>query len=363
MKFSTHSFEDVIFSVGTWNGYTVSAQTLKNLKNNFDSLKSKFKVPLKLGHNESQKVTDGQPALGWVDSLRLDNDSNPTKLYATYTDMPSIVFNAIKKKLYRSRSIEIEDQLRDGKKVNTVLTAVALLGSELPAVESLDDLGKYLASKDYDKNDLKKYKIDCSRDTSITHSNQLSFKIDINKEGSVMTPEEEAKLRDELTKSKLENASLVKDKADLESTNAKFSKDNADREEETKKALITEKRTGIKALLEIAVKDEVITPAQRETFSKLLGVDDDVKVIAIELDSVKELIGDSKTTMFSKKETASGQGSGGNENESPDDILTAKTFAHMEKHGVDDFEKAMFAVMKSDKKLSVEYMVSNGEYE
>ena len=205
-------------------------------------------------------------------------------LVATYTDMPTIVFNAIKNKLYRSRSIEIEDQLRDGKLMNNVLTAVALLGSEIPAVETLGDLGKFLMSKD---ENLDSYKIDYERDTSITKSNQLCFSMNIKKEASIMTDEEIKAMQAELAASNLKNAKLETENVTLNGSVKEFTKSNEDREALAKVAKVTDSRKVVTEFFEAAVKDEHITVAQRETFSKLLGVEDDEKVISIDIKDVE----------------------------------------------------------------------------
>lgn len=358
MKFSTHTFEDEIFAKGKWAGFDATEKVLRDIVANFSLLSSVLKVPLKLGHNEAQKMTDGQPALGWISSVRLDDESKPTKVLATYTDMPTIVFNAIKSKLYRTRSIELEDIKKGGEVFSNVLTAVALLGSDLPRVTTLRDLDKYLMSKDIDFNS---YKIDQHRDTSITVSDRVCFSINL-KEDLGMTPEEIKKLQHDLAAANLKAANLESANVTLTTANTQFSADNTAREENAVKEEVKTKRKSITSLFETAVKDEVITPAQRETFSKLLGVDDDTKVISIELEQVKELIGDKKTTMFSQNQTAADAGDY-DEGSSPSEVLSQKTFSHMEKTGSDDFEKSLNIVMQANKKLADDYKMSNGVYE
>jgi hypothetical protein len=360
MKFS-HSFEDEIFSVGNWEGFNATPQVLRDIVNNFKTFKSTLNAPIKLGHNDKQEVTDGQPALGWITAVRLDSETNPKKVFATYSDMPTIVFNAIKRKLYRTRSIELETLVKGGKLFKHVLTAVALLGSELPRVTNLRDLDKYLMSKDsgFTDDEYDNYKVASDRDTSITVKEQICFSININKKVSTMTPEEEAKLRADLAAANLKTTQLETDNVKLTGEKDAFSKTITDREATDKVEAVKVKRGEVVELFETAVKAEVITPAQRESFSKLLGVDDDVKVVSIELEDVKTLIG-GDATLFSKKPTGKEDMDQQNEDDSAEDVLTTKAFEHMEKTGSEDFEKAMFSVMRTNPKLSVEYINSNG---
>lgn len=127
-----------IFKVGTHNGLDFSAADLDAIVNAFDALKDTIRVPLKFGHNNEQTITDGQPALGWVDRVWKDG----IKLLADFSGVPTVVFEAIKNGLYRNVSIELlKDVGLDGGAVRPwVLDGVALLGADSPAVRGLKDL-------------------------------------------------------------------------------------------------------------------------------------------------------------------------------------------------------------------------------
>lgn len=365
MDFKTHTFEDEIFSTGLWQGFKATPSILREIVANFTSLTSILKVPLKLGHDGKAEVKDGQPALGWISSVRLDDETNPTKVFATYTDMPSIVFRAIKSKAYRTRSIELESMVKDGKLFKYVLTAVALLGSDLPRVNNLRDLDKYLMSKDAHgtDEDYAVYKVDLGRDTSITVSDQICFSINTIKKVDVMTPEEIAEMLKKNSALELANAKLTTTNVTLTGEKETFSKKIEDRDTADKATAVASKRNDIKEVFEIAVKAEVITPAQRESFSKLLGVDDDTKVINVSIDDVKTLIG-GDATMFSKKDTGSVNADKDEyEGMHPSDILSQKTFEYMEKHGKEDFVQASFSVMRANPKLAEANLRSNEEVE
>lgn len=127
-----------IFKAGRHNGLDFSDADLDGIVAAFDSLKDRTRVPLKFGHNGEQLITDGQPAIGWVERIWKDG----SKLLSDFVGVPSVVFDAIKRGLYRNVSIELlKDVGLDGDPVRPwVLDAVALLGADTPAVRGLKDL-------------------------------------------------------------------------------------------------------------------------------------------------------------------------------------------------------------------------------
>lgn len=103
-------------------------------------------VPLKLGHS-GERDTAGGPALGWVENLRLSADKQV--LLGDLTELPDVVYRAIEQKRYRQVSAEVFLDVRlvsekGGQRIGPVLTGLALLGSELPAVAGLRGLDKYI---------------------------------------------------------------------------------------------------------------------------------------------------------------------------------------------------------------------------
>ena len=144
-----------IFSAGEWTDS--GGQTVTWTTDNIDAMIAAFAagqpsdgVPLKVGHTPdgfNKKVADalgvpiilttgdgdggrGQLRLGQVASLtRKDN-----KLIATFANVPVALADLIEGDQYHSVSVEMEKS-DDGKYL--MLTAVALLGSEAPAVENL----------------------------------------------------------------------------------------------------------------------------------------------------------------------------------------------------------------------------------
>lgn len=140
-----HEFDIEVFASGKWNGDTYTDDDLDTMVKAFSDLQGEIKPPVKLGHNDSQMkeiLKDGQPALGWVSRLRKAG----SKLIATVTQVPDLVYQAIKAGRYKRVSSEIYwNYKKGGSTYNKVLAGVALLGADIPAVSTLADLEAYLA--------------------------------------------------------------------------------------------------------------------------------------------------------------------------------------------------------------------------
>ena len=135
-----------IFSIGTWKGDTYDGNDLQEIVNNFSLLKDEIKPMLHIGHDRALE-NDSQPALGWMSNLK----TNGKKLLATFTDVPKIVYEAIRKRLYARISSEILWGLKHtgtNKKYGKVLTGVAILGASIPAVRTLRDLSVFTLDTD-----------------------------------------------------------------------------------------------------------------------------------------------------------------------------------------------------------------------
>lgn len=128
-----------VFRVGKWNGRDFTLDDLKGMAEAFAETKTAVMPFLKLGHGDSQDIlkSDGLPAAGWVDALRLEGEA----LVADFSGIPSKVYDLLERGAYRARSIEIwRDVKIAGKTHKWLMTAVAFLGAELPAVDGLNDI-------------------------------------------------------------------------------------------------------------------------------------------------------------------------------------------------------------------------------
>lgn len=149
------TFDVEVLAAGMHKGTVVTTADLEQVAGNFSRLREYIKPPVKLGHSRAQLLAgqrDGDPALGWVDALRVTGD----KLVATLTNVPERLRDLIAKRRYRRVSAELaldfaatpwEQNIKTGV-TGKVLTGLALLGADLPAVANLADLGTLLASDD-----------------------------------------------------------------------------------------------------------------------------------------------------------------------------------------------------------------------
>lgn len=137
-----------IFAVGQWNGDHYNESDLDAMVEAFDALKDRWTPVLKRGHQEQQE----QPALGYITSLCRKGK----KLVASLENLPKIVYNAIKRGLFKRVSAEIYWNYMDTekkKKFPRVLKAVALLGSSIPAVSGLKELDAFMYSEEEENVD------------------------------------------------------------------------------------------------------------------------------------------------------------------------------------------------------------------
>lgn len=288
-----------IFAVGKWNGYEFTLSDLESIVFNFKKLREiapEFKVPLKFGHNNEQSMTDGYPAIGWVEDIYVKNN----KLIGVFGDVPSIVLKAMEKKLYRKVSVELDfDVEYKGQSYKYVLTAVALLGADLPAVSTLADLNAYIdgglaASKQVNNTRL----AGMLRGAFSAINGQDKLKEGINMSGDSVSLDDIKKiiadqtkpLVEQLTKAQDEVKKFAKEKAELEAMLE--ARSNSDKSVKAKL-----NRDAITSIMEEAVKSGSILPSQRESFSKMIGVDSDDKMLSVDIDEVKKMFNAGKNKM------------------------------------------------------------------
>lgn len=137
MKYELKDVE--IFASGEWNGDKYTEVDLQELVRGFKDTFTALQPYVKLGHNNDQTILakDGLPAAGWIHNLKIKGN----KLLADITGVPKKVYELIKNGAYKRVSSEIFfDITVAGKKYPKLLKAIALLGADTPAVQTLDDI-------------------------------------------------------------------------------------------------------------------------------------------------------------------------------------------------------------------------------
>ena len=127
------------FAEGTWNNREITAADLQSIANAFKATASHVRPVLKLGHDDDQKLVqrDGLPAAGWIANVYVKGK----KLLADFVDIPRKIFDLIERRAYRKVSVELyKGYTFDGKTYDWLLGAVALLGADTPAVQTLADI-------------------------------------------------------------------------------------------------------------------------------------------------------------------------------------------------------------------------------
>ncbi len=137
-----------VFGVGTHNSirgkFTVTEDDLNQIVDAFTALKDTniVKPHLKLGHTDAQKwfgQKDGIPTLGWITRVWREG----LKLLADIDNVPESLLELIEQKRFHNVSAEVFWDApieHGGRRFPRVLSAVALLGVEMPAVKDLAGL-------------------------------------------------------------------------------------------------------------------------------------------------------------------------------------------------------------------------------
>lgn len=135
-----------IFRTGTHNGEPFEDQDLLQIVENFNALKNDIRPKLKITHDKNQRTLAGLASYGDIIDVYIRAATDGTKrLFATIINVPKKVADWIKERRFPERSIELYGKLKlgtseDGKVYRNVLKAIALLGSEMPAVPGMEPI-------------------------------------------------------------------------------------------------------------------------------------------------------------------------------------------------------------------------------
>jgi len=334
-----------ILAPGEWSGSVggkviITDKTIDDIVASFTALKEFIDVPLKFGHNKKQQMTDGLPAIGWIDSV-WKNEAG--KLMAKFTNLPKIVSEAFSKKLYRNVSIEaLFDVKHKGEKYGTVLTAVALLGADMPAVNTLSDLQTYMSAGDELQFD------------SRSEFSTMSGSINEDEEDNDMTELEKALAEVERLKgiNSAQGTALelsAKSGVDQTSEITKLKAEAELRTKETAKVEFGRRTEAVKADLEDLVKSKTITPAKRDELVKDF-TEDTAGNIEFAVASFKDMA----PAPNDKKASVKG-GDPKSEDGEPDELLDRKATKLSAESNL-SYEDAVTSILESEPELARDYL-------
>jgi hypothetical protein len=239
-----YELQDIeVFATGKWKGEEYTEADLDNMVHNFDLLGHKYKAPLKLGHDEKQKLAqaDGYPAIGWVKGLKRSGN----KLLATFSSVPKKIKQLIDRKAYGRFSSEILWNFNfSGNVHKRVLRGVALLGADMPAVTSINDILSLYSETDVPNGELHAY-------YELTET---------GKDGGTMPTVEE--LQAQLNERDQKLAKLSQDAQSLGDKVKTLEAEKLQREQEAQKAKVY-------SAIDEGVKAGKIAPVQREYLAAL----------------------------------------------------------------------------------------------
>ena len=147
----TYELKDVeVFGIGEWKGQKITDEDIDDIVNGTNEIIDKLKPKVKLGHDDKQVLLQrtGYPAGGWITKLKRSGD----KILVDIKEVPKVLYQLIKNGAYKRISSEILSGYTEPstKKIyKKVLSAIAFLGADLPAVTNLKDIA---ALYDVDEN-------------------------------------------------------------------------------------------------------------------------------------------------------------------------------------------------------------------
>ena len=145
-----------LLSVGVWRGIGCPDKGCQFTEQDLDGIVAAARVdsgsdrraPVKLGHGAQGILKkSGLPAAGWVTNLRRIGD----RIVGDLADVPRQVAELIRAGAWKNRSVELSPMTIAGRNFPQVLTGLALLGVDAPAVENLDDIAGMYTTLDIER--------------------------------------------------------------------------------------------------------------------------------------------------------------------------------------------------------------------
>lgn len=344
-----------IFGAGVHNAMTgkvtITENDLDEIVEAFASLSGTniVKPHLKLGHTDAQKwfgQKDGIPALGWITKVWRAG----SKLLASVSDVPESIIGMIRAKRYHNVSAEVYWDAgieHEGKKFNRVLSAVSLLGVEMPAVKDLAGLASALFK------------------TGPIHQFAEKKPTELNKEIYAMFTQEQVDSLISAAVNKATDELEKKFKGELDDAKQKLEVSDKSRtvlasELDTVKANAAQAEA--KSLVDTAIKDGKLMPKQRE-FALAFLASGDAKMKFGEGEKgtaalFKEFL-DASGKVIDTDEKGSGKNKKTEFSNAAEEVDT-KTKELIEKDNKLSYQDAMGKVLASDADLKTRYAAING---
>lgn len=283
----TYELKDVeVFGTGEWNNHKITDEDLDFIVDGTNEIIDRLKPRVKLGHDDKQGLLQksGFPAGGWITKLKRAGN----KILVDIKEVPKVLYQLIKNGAYKRISSEIlydytEPSTR--KKYKKVLSAIAFLGADLPAVTNLKDIAAlYDADQEanliiYEKVDKKNNDKKTIRKEYVMPNGIKIKEVEGKKFVAVEDFEKLEKEKETLSKEKEEIASY-KEKYEAEQKKAKEAQEKLD---QTNK----EKRDAeIKTFIDThcSEKDMRFLPKQKEVLMALMESASDEKKIKFTVD-------------------------------------------------------------------------------
>lgn len=334
-----------IFAVGTWNELPFSLNDLKKMAAAFTALKDELKPPVKIGHTsdeDNRSILEDQISLGEIVDMFVDESQTPPKLMAEIDKIPNVVQEAFKKDLFKSVSIELDfDVEHKGAFFDYVVTGLALLGADLPAVNVLSDLNAFMSS---------------NRFRPSTKCAYFSYD-NIGGDYMPLTAEQEAELRKQLAES---NSALASLQTEVDKSNKDFSTLKSEHEktvEEIVKNKFENEVNSFKDSLETLVKEFKMLPKTRDDLIKDLSDSETLAKAKFAADAISS--SDMDFSTGSDRSQGSNQFKGDEVDAGRELIVKAKEY--QVKHGV-NFSLALKTVREFETDLTKQWLDSNGMY-
>ena len=320
-----------IFAVGKWNGDKYTQKDLDDMVTAYNETKDHVKPYLKIGHDERQKLLaeDELPAAGWISNLKRVGE----KLVADFIRIPKKIFDLIERGAYRTVSSEIFWNAEIlGKDYPRVLKAVSILGAEIPAVSTLDDI----MNLGYVKTD--EYKV-----YNKTSAKVKAYEVNL-KEQENANMEELEKVTTKLAETEQSLTEANSKVSDLSVENKELKESVEEKTVELAKVELAKKTAEVTAEVDKLIADENMLPADKDiamTLLKNLDVTKKYKTGDNELTAKElllKLLKNSKVEISTEQETKDGKPQTSDED--------AKVKEYMEKNKGVDYKEALIAISK-----------------